>query len=269
MEKHYHCRREDLKYRIKRTPLFPKSKELSYMNWLFEKLKKQVDPRKYSKVPDWDTLSKNHGYGRMNKEKRITMTAEICEKSKTQPGVAQYDTTIKRKILGCYSLKEPKVSIIECDAYAKFNIPACNKYNTFKGMAQVISEEMAKSPPRERPSVSSEPAFRKNNIPGPATYKVAESMERSSALRKSIKVIMSKAKLRTAIGKSFDLTLQLISSRRRSLFQVWASTKLRSKCSCLAHRQWICARDASCDKESFMLIAFRGENPCSSRGRDT
>jgi len=75
----------------------------------------------------------------------------MAEKKKI-PAPSKYNAWIKPKILGNYKLKEVKATVIDSIAYEKAFVPAPNKYNTFKSLAE---ESKLRNSPRTHKTVKS------------------------------------------------------------------------------------------------------------------
>jgi hypothetical protein len=158
-----------------------------------------VDPRKYSVQLDWRGKSRKELVGLIPREEKVLFTAQVIRDKKTIPGPSVYKSTwLKPKTKGFYKNASPRVSVMEEIIQEKKKIPAPSKYNTIKGMAMEskekyrgISASDIDSKRRDKHGRTSR--VRKNNRPGPSSYKTAQSVDQC-VLRAQSNTKIDKAK---------------------------------------------------------------------------
>ena len=137
----------------------------------------------------------------------------IAEKKKI-PGPSHYKKTeIKPKIYGFYGNTESKVSIISSTMFEKKRIPGPSDYESRgKSMSQILKEKAKRFLYHAAPDYTrTTNKVKKSKEPGPGSYKVEESLERSASMRRVKPHIIPKAKNVNYISKSNFLCQKVVS----------------------------------------------------------
>lgn len=179
----YHVPREDYKYRITETPIITQEKSSdSYINQVIKRARSSVDPRKYSVVVDWKARSTNRLPGKMPRQKKQTIMAELMRFKKSIPAPSAYKNWNWPRSTGFSTKISPRITIMQETMHEKKLIPSSTQYNTFKGFSKDIIERNKKRMSQAYLDVKRKDfgyfKLKKTNQPGPSTYETAKSIDR-------------------------------------------------------------------------------------------
>ena len=98
------------------------------------------------------------------------------------PGPGFYEKTeLKRKIYGYYDSTVEKVSDIECETFSRMSIPAPNKYESRgKSMSEILKLKAKAFMYQHENDYTFQKKIKKDNKPGPTSYKVVPAIEFSA-----------------------------------------------------------------------------------------
>lgn len=98
-----------------------------------------VDSQKYSKIYDWKKLNQHRG-PKIPKENNSSMVQMIEKHAREVPAPNKYNTFKKVKIKGTIKSSLPKFTFIQSIAFDKKGIPGPNVYKPEKGLAEISKE---------------------------------------------------------------------------------------------------------------------------------